>query len=222
MFSHLRRDFRRCGCSFSERIREFLLNPGMWAVIGYRYRRWVSTSGMPRIVRFPFSLLALVVQVVAEVTTGIQLSVAAKIGAGLYIPHSGTTVVGSGAVIGKDCTLCHGVTIGHRGGGRQRDNGSPMIGDRVYIGPSSAIVGPVRIGSDAVVGVGAVVIRSVPDRAVVAGNPGRILSYGGSFELIQYPGMADDPERQRSQAMVNAPKGPREPVATHTVSIGAI
>jgi serine O-acetyltransferase len=200
MFQNLRRDFRRCGDSFRERVREVLLNPGVWAVAGYRYRRWVYTAGLPRLIRWPFTLAGMAAQLAAEIATGIQISAAADVGPGLYVPHTGTTVVGSGSVIGRDCTLCHGLTLGHRGGGKDARNGSPVIGDRVYIGPGSAVIGPVRVGSDAVIGVGAVVTRSVPPRAVVAGNPARVLSYGGSFDLIQYPGMADDLDRQLALA----------------------
>jgi serine O-acetyltransferase len=199
MFRNLRRDFRNCGTTFRGRVREMLLNPAMWAVVGYRYRRWVATLHLPRLLRLPFTLAAIPVQVAAEVTTGVQLSAAAEIGPGLYMPHSGTTVVGSGSVIGSDCTLCHGVTIGHRGGDASR-SGNPVIGDRVYIGPGSSIVGPLSVGEDAVVGVGAVVIRSVPSRGVVAGNPARILSHNGSFDLIRYPGMDSDPARLTSLA----------------------
>src|SRR5262245_7465048 len=118
MFTTIRQDFRRCGDTFRERLREMLLNPGMWAVVGYRFRRWVYTSRAPRVLRWPFTLTAIAVQLAAEVLTGIQLSAAAQVGPGLYVPHSGTTVVGSGAVLGRDCTLAHGVTIGHRGGGQ--------------------------------------------------------------------------------------------------------
>src|SRR5262249_8324921 len=99
--------------------------------------------------------------------------------------------------------LCHGVTIGHRGGGQDPSRaGSPVIGDRVYIGPGSAIIGPLTVGEDAVIGLGAIVIRSVPPRAVVAGNPARVLSVGGSFELIHYPGMERDPGRLASLALL--------------------
>jgi serine O-acetyltransferase len=202
MFDHLRADFGRCGDTFGQRCREMILNPGMWAVVGYRYCRWVGTCGMPRWLRRPFALVALVVQLWVEVTTTIQLSAAARIGPGLYIPHTGTTVVGSGSVLGSNCTLCHGVTIGHRGGGRhKRGGGNPVFGDRVYIGPGSAIVGPITVGEDAVIGVGAVVIRPVPPRAVVAGNPARVLSQGGSFDLICYPCMEQDRARVASLAM---------------------
>lgn len=209
MFKHLRQDFRRCGETFRERVREMLLNPGMWAVVGYRFRRWVSRLRLPRLLRWPFSLVAVLIQLWVEVATTIQLSPAAEIGPGLYIPHTGTTVVGSGAIIGNDCTLCHGVTIGHRGGGQDRSRtGSPVIGDRVYIGPGSALVGPIAVGEDAVIGIG-VVIRSVPARAVVRGNPARVLSHGGSFDLIRYPGMDQDPLRLASLALRTAAlKGP--------------
>jgi serine O-acetyltransferase len=202
MLNNLRRDFHRSGDTFRERLREFILNPGMWAVVGYRFRRWVYTLRIPRLLRLPLCLVAALVQVWIEVTTTIQLSAAARIGPGLCIPHTGTIVVGSGSVLGADCTLCHGVTLGHRGGGRDcARNGSPVIGDRVYIGPGSAIVGPVTVGEDAVIGIGAVVIRSVPARAVVAGNPARVLSHGGSFDLIRYPGMERDPRRLASLAL---------------------
>src|SRR5262249_9304377 len=154
----------------------------------------------PKPLRLPLMLVAALVQVAAEVASGIQLSPAADIGPGLYMPHSGTTVVGSGAVIGANCTLCHGVTIGHRGGGDAARSGSPVFGDRVYVGPGSAIVGPLTVGADAVVGIGAMVIRSVPPRGVVAGNPARVLSHAGSFDLVRYPGMDEDPARLASLA----------------------
>lgn len=204
MFDQLRHDFRRCGDSFRERARELLLNPGMWAVVGYRYCRWVHTAGLPAVVRWPFTLVGMLVQVWVQVTSGVQLSAAARIGPGLYLPHTGTIVVGSGATIGRDCTLCHGVTIGHRGGRTIGAGGNPVIGDRVYIGPGSAIVGPIHVGEDAIVGVGAVVIRPVPARGVVAGNPARLLSRDGSFDLITYPGMDQDPDRLASLALRNA------------------
>ena len=202
MFQHLRRDFRGAGASYRERRREFLLNPGMWAVVGYRYRRWVYTCGLPKWARWPLSILAVPAQLAAEIATGVQLSAAADIGPGLYLPHTGTIVVGSGAIVGRDCTLCHGVTIGHRAGGQNTfRTGSPVIGDRVYIGPGSAVIGPIRVGADAVIGLGAVVTRAVPPRGVVVGNPARLLSLAGSFDLIRYPGMEHDPARQASIAL---------------------
>jgi serine O-acetyltransferase len=189
----------------------------MWAVMGYRYCRWVRMAGMPRWLRWPFSLAATFVHLWVEVTTTIQLSATAQIGPGLYIPHTGTSVVGSGSVLGSNCTLCHGVTIGHRGGGRDKTRkGNPVFGDRVYIGPGSIILGPIVVGEDVVIGAGAVITRSVPPRAVVAGSPARVLSRGGSFDLIHYPGMEGDPGRLSSLALKASTHGEASPADTGT------
>jgi serine O-acetyltransferase len=194
----LSQDLRRCGASPGQRVREVVSNPGMWAVAGYRFCRWVYALKARWLIRKPLNLVAGIVSLFVQVTSGITLPARARIGPGLYIPHTGYIVVNSQTVIGSNCTLAQGVTIGHRGGGREAAQGSPSIGDRVYIGPGAAIIGPITIGDDALVGVGAVVTRSVPPRGVVAGNPARLLSGHGSFDLIDYPGMDSDPDRLAS------------------------
>jgi serine O-acetyltransferase len=200
VLQNLSQDFRRCGGSSGERVREILSNPGMWAVVGYRFCRWVYTLKAHWLIQKPFRLLAAIVSLIVQVTTGITLPGRAKIGPGLYIPHTGYIVVNSRAVIGANCRLPQGVTIGHRGEGREGAWGSPTIGDRVYIGPGAAVIGPITIGDDALISVGAVVTRSVLARGVVAGNPARLISRRGSFDLIEYPGMDFDTDRLASLA----------------------
>jgi serine O-acetyltransferase len=200
MFEHLAQDLRRCGNTPRERVREILFSPGTWAVIGYRYRRWVYTRRLPRPVRLVLNATSVLVQVVTEVATNIQLPCSADIGPGLCIPHSGYVVVASRAVIGRHCTLTQGVTIGHGGGGSRSADYCPVIGDRVYVGPAAAVIGPITVGDDALIGVGAVVTRPVPPRGVAVGNPARVVSRAGSFQLIRYPGMNDDPDRLASLA----------------------
>jgi serine O-acetyltransferase len=205
MFEDLAQDWRRCDTTWSGRLREMIMNPAMWAVVAYRYRRWAATRRWPRALRLPFTIAAAFLQVFAEVTSAIQLSAAARIGGGLYIPHTGYVVVGSGCVIGRNCTLTQGVTLGHAGGGRDKTrSGAPVLGDRVYVGPGSAVIGPLVVGDDSLIGVGSVVTRSVPARAVVAGNPARVRSLGGSFDLITYPSMEKDPDRLSSLAQCGA------------------
>ncbi len=53
------------------------------------------------------------------------------------------------------------------------------------------------------VGAGAVVVKSVPPRGVVVGNPARLLGLTGSFDLIEYPGMENDPNRISALAQVD-------------------
>ncbi len=133
-------------------------------------------------------------QLIVDITTNIQLPETVPIGPGLFIAHTGYIVLAGDVIMGHHCTLTQGVSIGHAGGGG-KDLRSPVLGDRVYVGPNAAIIGPIEIGHDALIGVGAVVTRSVPPCGVVVGNPARLISYKGSFDLIDYPGKEDDPER---------------------------
>ena len=190
-------DFRRCGHSLVGRLKGWLLNPAMWAVTGYRIRRWAGTVP-PRPIRWLLAPLTLSLGVATQVLSQVQLSPGAVIGPGLYLPHSGTIVVGSGSELGANCTVAHNVTLGHAGGTGKR--GGPQVGDRVYVGPGAILIGDISVGDDALIGAGAVVVKSVPARGVVAGNPARLLSHGGAFELVDYPGMDIDPARLASLA----------------------
>ena len=116
----LTRDYERCGESPGQRIRELLLGPGMWAVVSYRFRRWLHRPRALRPVRFLFNIVTAFIQVVFESITHVTLPVTVEIGPGLYLPHTGYIVVGSKARIGSHCTLTQGVTIGHGAGGRNR------------------------------------------------------------------------------------------------------
>lgn len=203
MFDHCRQDFGRCGPTFYSRLKEAVTNPAMWAVFQYRFQRWVRTS-FPRPVRWLFAAVTIPCQVGMQILTQVQVPSAVRVGPGLCLPHTGYIVVGSGTVIGRSCTIAHGVTIGHAGGGSTSAAKTPVIGDRVYIGPGAILLGGIEVGADALIGAGAVVVRSVPARSVVVGNPARILSDSGSFDLIEYPGMESDPLRQASLAASRA------------------
>lgn len=102
-----------------------------------------------------------------------------QIGGGLYLGHLCFVVTNTRCVIGENCTLSHGVTIGktHE---RSKHPGFPVIGDRVYLGCGAKILGGIKIGNDAVVAPNAVVVTDVPAGAVVGGIPARVLSMGGS------------------------------------------
>jgi serine O-acetyltransferase len=198
VFDNLRQDVRRLGDKRYTRIKRFLLGPSAWAIAGYRFRRWVHTSNMPRPIRWLMRIPIVLVDLFAKITSNVEIPQSADIGPGLHIPHAGYVIVSSRAVIGRHCTLTQGVTIGHARGGSANREGAPVIGNRVYVGPGAAVIGPITVGDDALIGVGAVVTRSVPPRGVVAGNPARLLSSRGAFALVAYPGMDDDDERRAS------------------------
>jgi serine O-acetyltransferase len=195
MFDHIKQDLNRCGEGFSQRLREVLLNPGTWAVLTYRLRRRMFVSRVPLVIRKSLSPISALLRLWIVIATNIDLAVSSEIGPGLYIPHTGFVVVGTGVRIGRNCTLTQGVTIGHAKGGNRPDNEMPFIGDRVYIGPMAVVVGGIRIGDDALIGAGAITIRSVPPGGVVVGNPARLISTRGSFDLINYTRMEADIDR---------------------------
>lgn len=82
------------------------------------------------------------------------------------------------AIIGKNCNLSQEVTIGITPRGERQ--GTPIIGDNVYIGPGAKIIGNVKIRNRVAIGANCVVTKDVPDNAVVVGIPGRVIAYQGS------------------------------------------
>jgi serine O-acetyltransferase len=186
-------DYRRYRAAGRGVLETLLLSQGMWASAVYRSCH-ALVDWMPRgAPRSSAKTLAAVAQKLMEIVTGIGIPRDAEIGGGLYLPSFGATIIGRGS-IGENCTIEQNVTLGIAGRGAER--GLPTIGNRVFIGACSMIVGKVTIGDDACILPGSMVTRSVPPRAVVMGYPARILSYDGSFELITYDGMDLDPERR--------------------------
>ncbi len=192
-FGQIYRDYRRYRATGGSWVLTLFFTQGFWASAVYRVNRWA-------VQRLRFRPLRLVAQVflsplskLTEIVTGICIPASADIGEGLYIGHFGGIFLPSRGRLGRNCSVSQGVTIGQAGTGDKR--GAPTIGDRVYIGPHAIVVGKITVGDDAAVCAGAVVTRSVPARAVVAGNPARVISYDGSFDYVSYDGMESDPPR---------------------------
>lgn len=95
------------------------------------------------------------------------------IGPGFYIGHFGTIVVSVHAKIGSNCNIAHNVTIGAARGKR---SGAPTIGNEVWIGTGSVLVGKINIGDDVMIAPNSFVNMDVPSHSVVIGNPAKIIS----------------------------------------------
>lgn len=95
----------------------------------------------------------------------------AKIGKGIQLLHPYGIVINSTAEIGKNCTIMKGATVGNSKTGKV---GSPVIGDNVYIGLNSTVVGKIKIGNNVLIAANTFVNFDVPDDSVVIGSPGVI------------------------------------------------
>lgn len=114
-----------------------------------------------------------------QILYGVHINFTTDIGPGLYLGHPLGIVVNSRTVIGANCTLSQNVTLGQTNA-RSKNPGCPRVGDRVYIGCGSVIIGGIQLGDDAAVAPNAVVIRDVQPSEVVSGNPATVISTRGS------------------------------------------
>jgi len=139
--------------------------PGVHALLFHRLANAVWNLGAKWLARFIAHL--------ARWLTGIEIHPAATIGRRFFIDHGMGVVIGETAVIGDDCTLYHGVTLG--GTSWQKGKRHPTLGNGVVVGAGAKVLGPIEIGDNARIGSNAVVVKSVPEGSTVVGVPGRLI-----------------------------------------------
>lgn len=112
---------------------------------------------------------------VGRFLTGIEIHPGAEIGEGLFIDHGMGVVIGETAVIGDDCHLFQGVTLG--GTSHKRVKRHPTLGNGVVVGAGASLIGAITVGDNARIGAGSVVVTNVPANATVVGVPGHVVVY---------------------------------------------
>ena len=105
---------------------------------------------------------------------------AARFGSGIMLDHATGLVVGETAVIGDNCSILHGVTLG--GSGQALGDRHPKIGAGVMIGAGATVLGNIRVGNCCLIAAGSVVLNDVPARKTVAGVPAKIVGSIGTQE----------------------------------------
>ncbi len=110
--------------------------------------------------------------------TGAEISLNAKLGGGLLLPHPNGVVIHHDVCIGPNCLIFQQVTIGTR-----RGDGVPQIGGHVDVGAGAKILGPVKVGAHAVIGANAVVVKDVPDNCIAVGIPAIVKALNNSGTL---------------------------------------
>jgi serine O-acetyltransferase len=139
--------------------------PGLHALLIHRLTHWLWNIGL--------CWLARILSTFARWITGIEIHPGATIGRRFFIDHGMGVVIGETAVIGDDCTLYHGVTLG--GTSWKKGKRHPTLGNNVVVGAGAKVLGPIDIGEGARIGSNAVVLKPVPPGTTVVGVPGRLI-----------------------------------------------
>lgn len=139
--------------------------PGVHALIMHRFSHWLWKAR--------FYWLGRLFSHIGRFFTGIEIHPGATIGHRVFIDHGMGVVIGETAIVGDDCTLYHGVTLG--GTSWNKGKRHPTLQQGVVIGAGAKVLGPITIGKNAKIGSNAVVVKDVPDNATAVGIPARIL-----------------------------------------------
>ena len=152
----------------------FFLYSGFHAVLYYRVANFFYRHKMKFIARW--------VSQTGRFLTGVEIHPGATIGRGLMIDHGMGVVIGETAVVGDNCTIYQGVTLG--GTGKDTGKRHPTLGNNVMVGSGAKVLGPFTVGDNAKIAAGAVVLDTVPEGATAVGVPARMI----------YPGKIKKPD----------------------------
>ncbi len=151
------------------RFEIYFLYSGFKAVRAYRRANWFYRHNMKFIARW--------ISQNARRRTGVEIHPGATIGSGLVIDHGMGVVIGETTEIGNDCTIYQNVTLG--GTGKDHGKRHPTLGNNVLVGTGAKVLGPFKVGNNARIAAGAVVLSEVPENATAVGVPARITRING-------------------------------------------
>ena len=172
MFQSMRRDlnaYLERDPAARSRLEVFLLYSGYKAVRKYRRAHWFYTHHM--------KLLARYLSQRARHKTGVEIHPGAAIGKGLVIDHGMGVVIGETTVIGDDCLIYQGATLG--GTGKDHGKRHPTLGNNVMVGAGARVLGPFTVGDNSRIAAGAVVLSEIPPNSTAVGVPARIVRVNG-------------------------------------------
>ncbi|MEM6290564.1 MAG: serine O-acetyltransferase [Myxococcota bacterium] len=162
LFRQLREDW--------ESHRKDWTRPGFRAVAVHRFGVW-RMGVEPKLLRAPLSVVYRAMYRHVRDTYGIELPYSVKLGRRVVIEHQGAIVVHGDCVIGDDCILRQGVTLGNKREDQPYD--APSLGDGVSVGAGAKVLGAVSVGDGASIGANAVVVKDVPPDTAVVGIPAK-------------------------------------------------
>ena len=151
------------------RLEVFFLYSGYKAVRSHRRANWFFRHNMKFIARF--------ISQRSRHKTGIEIHPGATIGNGLFIDHGMGVVIGETTEIGENCTLYQGVTLG--GTGKDTGKRHPTLGNNVLVGCGARVLGPFKVGDNARIAAGAVVLNEIPPDSTAVGVPAQVVKMHG-------------------------------------------
>ncbi len=163
LFTLIREDYVRHGRDWTR--------PGFRAIAVYRFGVWRMRI-RPRLLRAPMSFLYRRLFIRVRNRYGIEIPYSAQVGRRLTLEHSHSIVIHGNSVIGNDCYIRQGCTLGNKSLDAPFE--APVLGDRVNVGVGAKLLGHVFVGDDATIGANSVVVKNVPAGAVALGIPATI------------------------------------------------
>lgn len=139
----------------------------------YRYLMYIRIYSKLAYKKNNRNIIRKIIKIKSENNLNVILGLKAKIGTDINLPHLQNIVIGELVTIGNNCTIYHDVTLG------QNNGNYPIIGNNVIIYAGAKVIGNVHIGNNVIIGANSVVTKDVPDNAIVAGVPARIIKIRG-------------------------------------------
>lgn len=149
----------------------FLSYPGLHAKWNHVPEHWLWEHG--------HRSLARVLSQITRHITGVEIHPAAQIGKHFFIDHAMGVVIGETAIVGDNCVLYQGVTLG--GTGNETGKRHPTLGNNVMVGSGAKVLGPFTVGDNARIAAGAVVLSAVPEDCTAVGVPAHVVRVAGKI-----------------------------------------
>lgn len=196
----------------------FLSYPGLHAKWMHTPAHWLWRHGARGLAR--------VLSQITRFCTGVEIHPAAQIGRRLFIDHAMGVVIGETTIIGDDCVLYQGVTLG--GTGNENGKRHPTLGNHVTVGTGAKVLGNIRIGDNVRIGGNSVVVKDVPSDCTVVGIPGRVVKRNGcrvlseTFDASRHRESMPDPVEEASRLNRECIEGNARRIAELEAQVAAL
>ncbi len=158
------------------KLEVILCYPGFQAIMLHRISHFFY--------RKKFFVFARIISHISRFFTGIEIHPGAKIGKKVFIDHGMGVVIGETAIVGNGCLLYKGAVLG--GVSLSKGKRHPTLGENVVVGTNAIVLGNIKIGNNAKIAAGSVVLKNVPHHATVVGIPGKIVKTKSYRSILEH------------------------------------